>query len=172
MKKIVVFHSKTGFTERYAKWIAAELGCQTVTDKEFLKKDSDADLIIFGSWVMAGNVCGLDKIKKATGNRKLVVFATGAIPQELTPVVNKIRAAALADRPDMPFYYMTGGIAYDKMGFATRKMLQMMCKSLRKKSDRNEEEQAMMEALRESWEGTDRKNIEPLLEAVKRMTAE
>ena len=27
MKKIVVYESGTGFTERYAKWIAEELAC-------------------------------------------------------------------------------------------------------------------------------------------------
>ena len=36
MNRIVVYTSKTGFTEKYAKWIAEELQCEAVSLKKLI----------------------------------------------------------------------------------------------------------------------------------------
>lgn len=158
MKNIVVYHSNTGFTKKYAQWIGEELGCQVISDDEFYKgRETAADLIIYGGGIMAGKVNGLERLKKNAGSSRLVVFAVGAAPQN-----NNISADG-----ETPFYYMEGGIAYGKMKFLTRKMLQMMSKSLEKKKNRTAEETGMMQALRDSFDHTNRENIRALVDDVR-----
>lgn len=59
MKAIVIYNSKTGFTEKYAKWIAEALQCQSISIREKLPDLSEYDRIIFGSNVKAGKIGSL-----------------------------------------------------------------------------------------------------------------
>ena len=56
MKIIIVYSSQTGFTKRYANWLAEELGADVITLADAKKRDSryfdDADGIIYGGWAM------------------------------------------------------------------------------------------------------------------------
>ena len=56
MKTIIIYSSQTGFTERYAKWLADELSAETITLAEAKKKTddyfNDADAIVYGGWAM------------------------------------------------------------------------------------------------------------------------
>lgn len=83
MNRIVVYASKTGFTEKYAKWIAEELECEAVELKKAkLSALSDYDQVIYGGWVMGNMVSGYDKIKKLNV-KELIVFCSGmSVPTE------------------------------------------------------------------------------------------
>ena len=75
MKNLVVFKSSTGFTKRYAEWIAEELKCESKSIKEVSKQELDnVDLVIYGGWIMGNMITGLDKIRKSYKG-KLVIFA-------------------------------------------------------------------------------------------------
>ena len=80
MKKIVLYKTSTGFTKRYAEWIAQALGCAAVSIKqESAKKLKDYELVIYGGGSIGGSINGLAKIKKLyTG--QMIVFQTGATP--------------------------------------------------------------------------------------------
>lgn len=63
MKNIVVYESKYGSTEKYAKWIGEELNCKVskisdVTTEELLNYDN----IVFGGWLQAGKIKGFKGI--------------------------------------------------------------------------------------------------------------
>ena len=77
MKRIVVYQSGTGFTAKYADWIARDLGCEA---KEFKKVSpselADFDMVIYGGWILGGMVVGFDKIK-ALNLKNVVVFGVG-----------------------------------------------------------------------------------------------
>ena len=47
MKKLVVFKSSTGFTKKYAEWIAEELKCEAKSIKEISKKENKTEQDIF-----------------------------------------------------------------------------------------------------------------------------
>lgn len=168
MNKIVVYNSKTGFTEKYAKWIADELGCKAVTLNEYMKQPQDVGMVIYGGGVTAGKINGLDKVKKSIGSSRLVVFATAATPQKMKTVIAGIRKNNFTpeEMEQIPFYYMEGGINYEKMNFASRKMLQMMYKMLDKKKERTKEEDEMRKALQASCDNSEKAYIIPLVEYV------
>lgn len=65
MKILLIYKSKTGFTEKYAYWIMEEIKCDiekisTIQNIDFKRYD----LIIYGSRIHAGRIDGLNKIKK------------------------------------------------------------------------------------------------------------
>ena len=53
MKIIVVYKSKTGFSEQYAKWIQTALNCDIIPLNQ-LKTLEGYDLVIYGAGLMAG----------------------------------------------------------------------------------------------------------------------
>lgn len=172
MKTIVIYKSKTGFTKKYAEWIAAALGCEAKTMDQFNKYMlNDVDQVIYGGGIMAGNINGLKKMKKycAEKKKKLIVFATGATPAEAVEIVERIRDTNLTkeEQNEIPFYYYGAGINYEKMSGFPKFMLHMMSKQLSKKKNPTEEEKGMAEILAHSCDFTNQKSIEALVERFK-----
>lgn len=88
MKILLIYKSKTGFTEKYANWIKEELNCDIEKISNIHKIDLNSyDLVIFGSRIHAGRIDGLDKIKKLNLDKKLIIFATGATPKETDSIM-------------------------------------------------------------------------------------
>ena len=57
MKIIVIYNSQTGFTKRYAEWIAEATGADCLALSAAKAKNlADYDSIIFGGWACAGNI--------------------------------------------------------------------------------------------------------------------
>lgn len=114
MKTIVVYKSSTGFTKRYAEWIAEEIGCDVITSKEALKNPGNLqqyDQVIYGGWIMANMVAGLNKIIDLVKD-KLIVFGVGG-NEDSEQVRNCIVTQNHIE--NIPFYYFEGGIDYKKL---------------------------------------------------------
>lgn len=116
MKAIVIYKSKTGFTEKYAGWIGEELQCEVKDLKDLdLKEISEYDLVIFGGWIRVSRIKGLKKIKKAPV-KKLMVFGVG-----FTEDINYVDTIRKVNQLEgIPCYFMRGGFHPDKMGFFYR----------------------------------------------------
>ena len=73
---LVIYKSKYGATERYAKWIAEDLGCEAIPAKEAkLKRIRDYDMLIFGGGLYAGTIGGISKlITRDTAKVTYLVF--------------------------------------------------------------------------------------------------
>ena len=67
MKIIVVYKSKTGFSEQYAKWIQTALNCDIIPLNQ-LKTLEGYDLVIYGAGLMAGKMNGLKDFKPYGSN--------------------------------------------------------------------------------------------------------
>ena len=172
MKVIVVYNGKTGFTEKYAGYIAKELACEAVSIKEMTRaKREESDVIIYGGSVMAGMIRGLDKAKESllNGNKTAIVFAVGATDRASADVIEKIKNTNLSpeEQDRIRFFYLQGGINYEKQGFISKIMLRAMYKSLKNKADITAEETGMMEVLEKSADKTDIEYIRPLVEYVR-----
>lgn len=127
-KTIVLYRSKTGFSQRYAEWIAEDLACEcrpiTGIQLDDLK---DYGLVIYGAGIYAGMLAGAGKIKnwiKKTPEKTWVVFATGASPQNegYEEVVFKSNFRQGEPRP-AHLFYMLSGINYEKMGLVNRLLM-------------------------------------------------
>jgi len=69
MRKIaVVYKSKHGTTKQYAQWIAEETGADLFNADQCKGSDlSDYDTIVFGGWIRAGGVQGIEFLRKNMG---------------------------------------------------------------------------------------------------------
>ena len=117
---LVLYNSKTGFSQRYAEWIAEDLQCDLVNLAEFDKQSlSEYRLIIYGAGLYAGQINGISKIKRlmeAFPDKTWVVFATGATPtkESYEELIFKTNFRKGEARP-AHFYYLIAGINYEKM---------------------------------------------------------
>ena len=162
MKKIVVYQSSTGFTAKYAGWIAEELCCD---EKEFKKVKVDElkeyDMVIYGGWIMANMIYGYDKIK-ALNLKNVVVFSVGmSVPSD--EVIAKI--AAQNEIPKEHLFYFEGGYNPKKVGFVKKMMMNMIKKSIEQKVDKTEEDIHMLETFKGA-DCTNREAIKPLIALV------
>ena len=56
MKRIVVYQSGTGFTAKYADWIAKDLGCEAKEYKHVNPGElAGFDMVIYGGWIFGGD---------------------------------------------------------------------------------------------------------------------
>lgn len=169
MKTIVIYNSKTGFSEKYGRWIAEELSCEAVSYKDMTPdKLAGIDTVIYGAGLMAGMVNGLKKFRELPmlKNKRLVVYATGAAAMEASGLIQKMKNdnLTLEEQKNIPFFYFEGGINYENMGFMPRMMLRTMYKMLKGKKDRTQDETGMMLAIEKTNDNSKREYIKPLLD--------
>lgn len=172
MKALVVYTSQTGFTKKYAEWIAKRLQADLLDVRDAKKKkDFDSyDAIIFGGWAMAGKVMQskwfLGKAP-AWKEKKLALFCVGASPKE-NPDVEVSLKKLLTDeqREYIRAFYCQGGLNYDKMKTPSKLAVKALVSMLNKKKDASEKEKDMAEMLSHSYDISDEKYIEPIMEYV------
>ncbi len=137
-KTLVLYKSKTGFSEKYARWIAEELDCDLAEFSAFDRsKLQNYQLIIYGAGLYAGQINGIGKIKGwMEENPQIiwVVFATGATPdkQAYEELIFKSNFRQGEARP-AHFFYLLAGINYEKMGFFNRLLMKIFGRMAAKK---------------------------------------
>ena len=169
MKTIVIFNSQTGFTERYARWIAEAVGAECVELAEAKKRSFDnCDAIVYGGWACAGGISGLKWFKSRMDQwqgKRLAVFCVGGSPADNPEIPGGLRNNfSDAQWERVRVFYCPGGFNYERMSPMSRMMVKVFLGSLKAKGDKTEEEQAMVKMISDSYDISDRKYIEPILE--------
>lgn len=163
MKTLIIYHSKTGMTKRYAEWIQAELNCKMIPWKEARKTDlSGYERIIFGSSFHAGMILALKPFlqKVDSGAQQVMVFATGASPAS-SPEIAKALEQNITDDRIRTFYFQSG-LCYEKMGLLDRLMMTGF-RSMVKKQEGEASQTYQM--ISHSYDLCDQAAIAPLVEA-------
>ncbi len=164
MRTFIICNSKTGFTKRYAQWIAEETGGTILPYMGYSDAQiSSGDLVIFGSRLHAGRIEHLDKIKRRFKSG-LIVFAVGGVPGDVTEALEKIwtRNFSEEERARIPHFYMQGGVNYEKMGFIDRTMMKTAAKVMSRQQDKG-----FAKSIQSSYDISSREYIKPLVDYVK-----
>lgn len=173
MKTIVIYKSKTGFSKKYAQWIAEELKCDISSyERVSVAVIGEYDCIIYGGGIYAGKIGGLKKIKDFLVDKpklKLIAYATGATPLAAEEVINTVWKGNFTEEElrTIPHFYMQSGLNYEKMGFFDRILMKAFSKMLSKKEDKTSEEAGTQLAITGSHDISSKKYIEPLIQYVK-----
>ena len=159
MKKVVIYQSGTGFTAKYAGWIAERLGCEAKEYKSVNPNElTSYDLVVYGGWIMGGMVVGYDKIK-ALNLKNVVVFGVGmTVPSD--EVAGKIAEQNQISRER--FFYFEGGYNPQKLGVVKKMMVNMVKKSLEKKADKTADDLHTLETFKGA-DNTRKEAIEDLV---------
>ena len=162
MERIVVYKSSTGFTAKYAKWIAEVLGCEAVELKKIKKGElQHYDEVIYGGWIMANMVNGYNKISQLN-LKKVIVFGVGmSVPSE--EVIGKIVEQNKLTKES--FFYFEGGYNPKKVGFLKKMMMNMIRKSIEKKEEKTADDMHMLETFKGA-DNTKKEFIKPLINYV------
>ncbi len=168
MKTAVIYNSQTGFTKRYAEWIAEAAGADCLELASAKRKSLNAyDAIVFGGWARTGGIRRLSWLKgnmDRWADKKLIVFCVGASPIEspdVEPALRRNFTAAEWERVSV--FYCPGGLNYEKMPASSRLMMKMFVKMQSAKKDQTEAEREMVRMIAASYDISDRKYIEPIL---------
>ena len=171
-KTIVIYNSQTGFTKRYAEWIAEATGADCLELSDAKKKDLAAyEAIIFGGWACAGSISKLSWFKSNIDkwtDKKLIAFCVGASPienPEIEPALKKNFNESELQK--VSIFYCPGGFNYEKMSAPSKLAMKMFIKALKAKKDKTETEQEMIKMISSSYDISDKKYIEPILECLK-----
>lgn len=172
MKTLVVYVSKTGFTQKYAQWIAEELNCDLLPfSKKTKSLFANYELIIFGGGIMGGMINGLKDFKKCPeySLKNMIVFATGATDHNAERIIQSFITTNFSEEEQkkIPFFFFESGINYTDMSFFPKMLLKMMHNMLAKKKDLTAEDKGMLETIASSCDYTKKEYIEPLVEFVK-----
>ena len=171
MKTLIIYTSQTGFTKRYAGWLADRMNGDLLELKDAQKKKNDFfdeyQAIVYGGWAMAGNVVKVKWfLEKASGwkDKKLAIFCVGGSPND-NPDVEEFLRKALTDeqRKYIKAFYCQGGFNYEKMNGPSRLAMKMFVGALKKKKDATEAEKTMAKMISSSYDISDIKFIEPIV---------
>ena len=190
MKIIVVYKSKYGTAEQYAKWIAEELNCDIKEMGEIRARDLDAyDGIIFGGGVHAGGIEGFDTFRKwlkpvlsdayfasfdegvnfrqdwYKPSKKIIIFTVG---------INVQNFDARAELRNVNFdkkwlrhvtcYFLDGKYEPEKVQGADRLVMKFTTKLLNDKGlNMNADERQLLDRINNGCDLVDRSQIEPIL---------
>ncbi len=171
MKTVVIYTSQTGFTKRYAEWIAEACGADCYEISEAKKKNmDDYEAIVYGGWACAGGISKLSwfksNIDKWSG-KKLIAFCVGGSPLENPEIDVSLRKNFDETQWEkVNVFYCPGGFDYDKMSTTSKLMMKMFIKALKAKKDKTEEDEIMIKMISSSYDISDKKYIEPILDCL------
>ncbi len=173
MKAIVIYNSQTGFTKRYAEWIAEATGADCLELSAAKKEDLTAyETIIFGGWACAGSISKINWFKRNIdkwADKKLIAFCVGGSPIENPEVDIALKRNFNVSEPEkVKTFYCPGGFNYEKMSTPSKLMMNIFIKTLKAKKDKTEAEETMVKMISSSYDISDKKYIEPILQYLKK----
>lgn len=177
MSTVVVYSSQTGFTKRYAEWLAEELGCQVVSLGDEPRFDASGfDVVVLGGWLHAGGLAGKKWLARAREKHlqtRFVVFAVGATPVEWTDMVEEALAKELPspEFDDVERFYLRGGFAYERLSLPNKLAMKMFFKMQEKQAATDPRAAEMLSGMRGGFDGTDRAAIAPVVARVRELAA-
>lgn len=174
MKAVVIYKSKTGFTKKYAQWIAEDLSADIFeVSKVNMSMLNSYDTVIYGGSLYAVGINGvklitqnIDKLK----DKRLVVFATGASPSR-EDVINEVANKNFTEEQQkyIKFFYLRGGFNYSKLNPFDKFLMSILKWKInsKKKEELTSDEIGMLAIYDKPVDYTMRKNIDSIIDYLK-----
>ncbi len=178
MKAAVIYSSKTGYTKKYAEWIANEL---SVTASDLSRLDdlkevlSESEVLIYGGGLYAIGINGLKEILSvinASSVKKIIIFATG-LSHDSEEVREEIFKNNLKEfiHENISLYYFRGGFDYSRLGFMDKALMRLLKLKISMKKKKGQpltsDEKGMLAVFHQKVDFTNRKSLDNLLNEVK-----
>ena len=175
MNTIVIYKSKYGSTKAYAEWIANELGCEAVSEKEIKASElTKYDTIIYGGGLYAEIIAGVSLITKnfeALKDKKLIVYSTGITPLNYREYYDKM----VIEKNFKPYmmekikvFNFMGKMIIDELSLPHKTALIALKKLMSGKENPTEMEKLLVELCTKSGDFTDKESIKELIEYAKK----
>ena len=166
---IVGYWSKTGYTQRYAEWIATRLSADLVAAPT-LHQLLAYRVVIVGGGVYQSGIHGVDAVKKNIalfGSKQLILFATGASPAGNIEVETILHANCHPNEQNrIHFFYFRGGFDFQRLHRSDKLLMTLYRAKLQAKASLTPDESDLLRAMNHPVDFTDIKMIDPLIELV------
>ena len=175
MNSIVIYKSKYGSTKAYAEWIAQELDCEAISEKEIKATDLiKYDTIIYGGGLYAEVIAGVSLITKnfeILKDKKLIVYSTGITPLNCREyydkmVIEKNFKPYMLDR--IKVFNFLGKMIIDELSLPHKAALVALKKIMSGKENPTEMEKLLIELCEKSGDFSDKEAIKELIEYAKK----
>ena len=168
-KILILYKSKYGATEKYARMLAEKLGAVLLENKKLRPEQlKPYNAIIYCGGIYAGGVAGIAFLRKNAAllnGKKAAVLAVGASPYD-EKAIARVRVQNLAGLPKgTALFYGRGAWDESAMMAGDRLLCGMLKKMVAKKDPASMEpwEQALMEAMGKKCSWVDEKYLLPLI---------
>lgn len=154
----IVYTSKTGHTEAYAKLLSGIIGLPAYSVRDAKKLPSDTEIIYMG-WLAASVVTGYAKACKKWNITSVIAVGlcdTGALVRE--------SRAATSIPAETPLFTVQGGMDHSKLKGTSRLVINMLRKGLEMKQGRTEGEERMLSLLQNGGYFVSEENLSAYLE--------
>lgn len=176
MKAAVLYRSKTGFTKKYAEWIAEDLSVEAhnLDAVENLNELLQGiDTLVFGGGLYAIGINGLKKLLNdvsKTDIRNVFVFCTG-LSIDSEEVQKEIYSNNLkdVDKGNIKLYYYRGGFDYRKLNLTDQLLMRLLKLKIEIKKKRKplaSDELGMLAVFHRQVDFTDRNHVRKLVKDV------
>jgi menaquinone-dependent protoporphyrinogen IX oxidase len=169
LRTIVVYRSISGFTKKYAEWIAEDLNADLFDAREITaEKLSGYELIVFGGSLHAVGIIGVKLIKKnlsRLAGKKVIVFAVGASPPKEN-IADEIVKSNFSDeqQKSIKLFYLRGGFCFGKLDITNKVVMVLFRVKLSLKKNKTPDEKGMLASYSRPIDCTRKENIKELIE--------
>jgi flavodoxin len=169
LRTVIVYRSISGFTKKYAEWIAEELKADLFDVRAIdAQKISEYDLLIFGGSLHAVGINGIKVLKEnilKLSDKKTIVFAVGASPLRES-VVREIEKNNFADEEQekIQLFYLRGGFNFGKLDFKNKVVMALFRVWLGVKKHKTPDERGMLAAYSRPIDCARKENIKEIVE--------
>jgi len=176
LKATVLYRSKTGFTKKYAEWIAEDLSVDAhnlddVKNLSVLLQGTDT--LVFGGGLYAIGINGLKKLladESMRDIRNIFVFCTG-LSIDSEEVQREIYESNIkgVDKLNIKLYYYRGGFNFKKLSLMDQFLMRILKLKIELKKKRKKlasDELGMLAVFNRQVDFTDRKLIRKLVQDV------
>ncbi len=174
MKTIVIYKSKYGSTEKYARWIKEELLCDIKEAKEVKAEELyDYDTIIYGGGLYAEVINGASLITRRFNELKdknLIFYTTGVTPIEYREyyddlVIKKNFKEDMKEK--IKVFNFLGKMVTEELSPVHRMAIKNLKKIMSAKKNPSKMEKLLIDLCDVDADLTDKKAIAPLIDYVK-----
>ena len=152
MKGIILYKSKYGSMKKYAEWISEETGFPCIeTDKARVEQLADCDVVLLGGGIYSAGISGIYFLKRHIDELK------------------HIARLNFRDKLEgIPYFYCRGAWDYQTMNDIDKFLCRTLLDAVSRKDPEGYEpwEKALVEAGLERRDWTDKKYIQPIIEAI------
>lgn len=162
MIKAIVYNSETGFTKEYAEMLSKKINIPCYTIKEAKKKLNKQEKIVYLSWICAGNITKLNKVRNKYNVKCYGVI--GAFPKDNNYIETLTKSNGLENDK---LFYLRGGINFKKLKGYKKLIVKIVGKVLEKNNKGKEESKELIRIFNEGASFVDSKNLDEMIEYIK-----
>ncbi len=175
-KTLILYVSNTGNTKKYCEDIASAVSADVMPLKKFKwKKIDDYDIVVFGGWIMGGNIKGLNDFLshwdyELDGKDVIVIGVGMGYPTSETrkALINQ----NILDLYHLRFYQFQGSFDYEKLNGMNKMMMKASIAKLASDPTISSGEASILDIMERPIEVYDQEKVNKVVSVINMLAVE